>query len=342
MKRGTLTFDGNTVQVWVEMREGGIFASSQRPKEYVKFKTVTDQYLADIVPNFKPASQSSITSIIETLNQTFGQLPLNKIDTERIQQYVTGFQGSPKTLRNLLSVMRMVWRKARAWKYVKENPFEFLSLPRMQKTEARYLSLEEAREIVRKTDGQFRMMLQLCAELGCRGGELVSLMRDDIDLANQIVHIRRSAFRGVLQTPKTTNALRAIHISRTLACNLEFYLTQLDLTRRDWIGPDTTRPDENLLFSNKRKVWSNGEVVRRLKPVLGQRTGLHAFRHMNKSLMQSLGVPEYLQDERMGHARQGIGARYTHSSPEDHKKYAEIIGQTLCTENVLAVAMGAD
>src|ERR1700689_4066784 len=112
MRRGTLTFDGNTIQVWVEMREDGIFASSNRPKEYVKFKIVTDQYLADIVPNFKPASQSSITSIIGILNETFGQLPLNKIDTERIQQYVTGFPGSPKTLRNLLGVMQMIWRKA--------------------------------------------------------------------------------------------------------------------------------------------------------------------------------------------------------------------------------------
>src|SRR5579863_251877 len=112
MKRGELHFDGNTIQVWIEHREDGIFASSVRPKEYVKFRVVTEQYLADIVPNFKPASQSSIKSNIETLNQTFGQLPLNKIDTERIQRYVTGFQGSPKTLRNLLGLMRMVWRKA--------------------------------------------------------------------------------------------------------------------------------------------------------------------------------------------------------------------------------------
>lgn len=190
------------------------------------------------------------------------------------------------------------------------------------------------------------MMLRILAETGCRGGELVALAKSDIDLDARIIRIRRSAFQGKLQTPKTGNAVRTIAISRALAQTLAGASDTVLPVGNDHL----TMPDKcsrstgasQLLFPYKGNPWNNGEIVRRLKPVLGTGVGLHAFRHANISLMASLGVPLHIQKERIGHASGDITARYTHSSPEDHKKYAEIIGQALSTENGLARAMGAD
>jgi integrase len=57
--------------------------------------------------------------------------------------------------------------------------------------------------------------------------------------------------------------------------------------------------------------------------------------------MASLGVPEHIRRERLGHSSGNVTARYTHSSPEDHRRWAEVIGQA-CTENGLTMGVGAD
>jgi integrase len=357
MTRGELHFKGNTVKVWIETREDGIFASDAKPKESIRFLDFAGKYESECVSQMKPASQASIKSVLKVLVGHFGARKLGEIGTEEIQKFITGNLGSPKTIKNQIGIFRMAWNKARAWGYVKNNPFEFLSLPRSPLTEVRCLLVDEVRAIVRKTGGEFRAMLAILAETGMRGGELCGLAREDVDLDARVIRIRRSAFQGKLQTPKTGNAVRTIHISGQLARELQVWratdpqgrsqpmLSPLSGGGRSTIDAKCdvgTRPVNSLLFPYKGNPWNNGEIVRRLKPVLGSGVGLHALRHANISLMASLGVPLHIQKERIGHASGDITARYTHSSPEDHKKYAEIIGQTLCTENVLRATAGGD
>ena len=348
MTRGELHFAGNSVKVWVDDSGEGITASSNRPLSTMKFREFAGKYEAEVVPQMKPASQASIKSVLGILGKSFGARKLQDIGTEEIQKFVTGSAYAPKTLRNQLGVMRMCWTKARAWNYVKHDPFEFLSMPRQPLAEARTLSVEEVRAIIRKTDEPFKTMLWILAETGIRGGELCGLYRSDVDA--RVIRIARSAFRKQIQTPKTVNAVREIAISGQLARHLSTFAGALDtilpIGKDHLMMPDKHSPSagaRELLFSMPDgRPWDGGEIVRRLKPVLGTGVGLHAFRHMNKSLMQSLGMPEYLQDERMGHSKKGMGGRYTHSLPEDHRRWAEAIGQAVCTENVFSMAMGAD
>lgn len=379
MTRGELKFGGNLVKVWLEIEDGEVRASSVRPKDSLRFEELAGKYRTEILPQLKPASQSSIASVISQLNKTFGARKLSQIGTEDIQRFVTGFpSSSPKTLKNQIGVMRMVWTKARAWGYVRSNPFEFLSMPRQPLAEARTLSVDEVRAIIRKTDEPFRTMLWILAETGIRGGELCGLYRSDVD--SRTIRIARSAFRKQIQTPKTQNAVREIAISGRLARHLSEIPVEIAGLGAGRESNSSISTAPALLFSMPDgRPWDNGEIVRRLKPVLGTGVGLHAFRHANKSLMQSLGVPEYIQDERMGHAKSGMGGRYTHSSPEDHRRWAEAIGeivcgslegraettvasataattlvglgteagikarpQEICTENVFSMAMGAD
>ena len=356
MTRGELHFAGNSVKVWVDDSGEGITASSNRPLSTMKFREFAGKYEAEVVPQMKPASQASIKSVLGILGKSFGARKLQDIGTEEIQKFVTGSAYAPKTLRNQLGVMRMCWTKARAWNYVKHDPFEFLSMPRQPLAEARTLSVEEVRAIIRKTDEPFKTMLWILAETGIRGGELCGLYRSDVDA--RVIRIARSAFRKQIQTPKTVNAVREIAISGRLAqhlSSLRVIVAEVGPTKAhepsievatSGLGVPNAERDSvvarNLLFSMPDgRPWDNGEIVRRLKPVLGTGVGLHALRHANKSLMQSLGVPEYLQDERMGHSKKGMGGRYTHSDPSDHRKWAEIIGNTICTENVQTMKASA-
>ena len=357
MTRGTLHYgSGNVAKVWVDDSGDGITASSGRPKATLPFKNLADKYRVDVLPLLKPASQASIDSVLSKLCETFGSKKLHAIGTDDIQSFITGSPYSPKTIKNHVGVMKMVWHKARAWDYVRHDPFEFLSMPRAPLTEARTLSVQEVCAILRKTSGDFHTMLWILAETGLRGGEICGLYRSDI--TNGVINVARSVFRKQIQTPKTANAFRTIAISGRLAQHLQVWrATDPQDSTQPMLSPLSggsritndekcvvgTRLANSLLFSMPDgRPWDNGEIVRRLKPVLGAGVGLHAFRHFSASLMASLGVPEHIRRERLGHSGGGITARYTHSSPEDHRRWAEAIGREICTENVYSRAMGAD
>ena len=369
MTRGTLHYGaGNVAKVWVDIHDGEVRASSGRPKATLPFNNLADKYRSDVLPLLKPASQASIDSVLSKLCETFGSKKLHAIGTDDIQSFITGSAYAPKTIKNHVGVMKMVWHKARAWDYVRHDPFEFLSMPRAPLTEARTLSVDDVRAIIRKTDEPFKTMLWVLAETGLRGGELCGLYHSDI--TNGVIKIARSVFRKQIQTPKTASAFRMVAISGRLARHLEEYATTSNATRHignsggnsgnqcvfaendriasdnratDGASPRGGRTEVNLLFSMPDgRPWDNGEIVRRLKPVLGAGVGLHAFRHFSASLMAILGVPEHIRRERLGHSGGGITARYTHSSPEDHRRWAEAIGREICTENVFSRAAGMD
>lgn len=349
MTRGELKFGGSTVRVWLEIEDGEVRASSVRPKDSLRFEELADKYRAEVLPQLKPASQSSIDSVLTGLCRTFGSKSLAKIGTEDIQKFITGSSYSPKTLRNQIGVMQMAWNKARAWGYVRSNPFEFLSMPRQPLGKARTLSVEEVRAIIRATPEPFHTMLWILAETGIRGGELCGLYRSDVDA--RTIRIARSAFRKEIQTPKTQNAVREISISGQLARHLNQFAGAVSpgtgrlREQAGTLPPPQERemsPAELLFAMPDGRPWGNGEIVRRLKPVLGTGVGLHAFRHANASLMASLRVPEHIRRERLGHSAGNVTARYTHSNQDDHRRWAEAIGAAICTENVQSFAMGAD
>ena len=52
------------------------------------------------------------------------------------------------------------------------------------------------------------------------------LFVEDVDLQHRIIHVRRSAWRGQLQTPKTVNAIRHFSISLKLADHIAEYLDE--------------------------------------------------------------------------------------------------------------------
>ena len=46
------------------------------------------------------------------------------------RQFVSDCHCNPKTIRNLVATLRMMWNSARAWGYVAHNPFDGLVLPK--------------------------------------------------------------------------------------------------------------------------------------------------------------------------------------------------------------------
>ena len=55
---------------------------------------------------------------------------------------------SPKSLRNVIALLGMMWNQAKAWGYVQHDPFVGLVLPEREPLNERCLTLEEMRALM--------------------------------------------------------------------------------------------------------------------------------------------------------------------------------------------------
>jgi integrase len=166
--------------------------------------------------------------------------------------------------------------------------------------------------------------LRILAETGIRGGEICALRIADLDLENAVIYVRQSVWRGQIQTVKSRKGNRRLPISARLAECLRFYL-------RTW------RPNAlGLLFATKMGTPWDHSLVRRRKfhPLLTRlgipKCGFHAFRHGKATLMDQIGAPMAVRQDRLGHSEPQTTMGYTHLSPLMNAQRQMTLGE-FCT-----------
>lgn len=297
-----------------------------KPTKLLTFADLADRWQERImVCTHKPSSQSSEkTHINKWLAPAFGELNVNEMTKEGIQAFFSDMQCSPKTRKNIFATFRMIWRTAMDWGYVKEDLTHRVKLSKLEGAERIFLLPEQASLLISSAEKPFNCMFWLVAETGIRGGELCGLQIDDLNFEKGLLFIRRSAYRGVLQTPKSRKAIRTIPLSKDLLQHLTEYIK-------------TWQPNEmNLLFATKNGTpYDNQNIVQwHLQPLLEKlklpKCGLHALRHMSATIMDSLSIPLNIRQDRLGHAdiTMTLGT-YTHSISADQYETAEKIGKIL-------------
>ena len=340
-----------------------INATGYRPKHKMTLRQASEKWLRETVAvKFKPSSQASSRSNLKKILEVFGQAECTAIRPGDLSTWVARLHNSglsPVTIHNYITTFKMLWTCIQDWEYADHDPLKRVRAPKKdgRKTQPCF-TLEQTREILaRATEEPYATMFHILAETGMRGGEICGLFRADVNLDARTITIRRGAYQGHLQTTKTDNADRVIHISSFLAERIKQYtdsvhkfgglrnLAQVASSVMERGCCSTQRPGDvgtpanSLLFPLPGKLaWDNSDIVLDgLKPIVRamgidtERMGLHAFRHHSKSLMIHLGVPEKYRCERQGHAS-GNGKMdmiYAHTDTEHHRAYAELIGNAI-------------
>ena len=311
----------------LELRIAPINSINYRALRTATFAEFAEIWKNNALTQHKQSTQLAVRSQLKKwLVPYFGSYAMRDVGGQAIQMFVQHCSLAPKSCRNLVLTLRMMWSSAKAWGYVSHDPFEGLVLPKVVRRARFFFALDEIQRIIAAANGPFKSFCWLAAETGMRAGELCGLRIEDLDLGQCCVNIRQSVWRGKVQTPKTANSIRRFAISPKLASHLRAYLS-------------TWRPNLlNLVFATKNGTpWDQNLVVKRkLHPLLKslgiRRCGLHAFRHTNGSLMDRLNAPMKIRQERFGHAPGSsltLGI-YTHTVEEDDRRVAEQLGEMLC------------
>ena len=179
-----------------------------------------------------------------------GKFKLSTITSVSLNSYITDvvneFNHSKSYYKNILKVVKGSFRDAcNLYGFIKYNPALTIRLPRMdiEKEEVKHLyTLDEVTKILNRFKGQdaFTCSFLTSCFTGMRTGEVFALTWEDIDLENQIIHIKHSIYdkvkdengRWYIGTTKTISGTRDVYISSTLLLALKNYKRKQDYLKK--------------------------------------------------------------------------------------------------------------
>ncbi len=257
-----------------------------------------------------------------------GRLKLDEVSRERQQVLVTllSQKVSRKMVVNIIGTLSSMVTTARKWGYVAE-PVKLgeLALPAESvKSEARFFTPEQVRQIIHHAHEPFRTMFYILAMTGIRAGELLGLKVGDIDFERRLISIRRSVNRGHVQTVKSKASQKPLPLPGALAVILKEHLHTWRENPEQW------------LFANSRlRPYSADKIVTfKLWPILEDlrvpHCGLHAFRHFHSTMLLELGAAPQVAQAQMRHSDPRITLEvYSHVVGESQRNAVEKVAEVL-------------
>ncbi len=256
--------------------------------------------------------------------------------------YKTG-KLSARTIKLHHSIIRLILAAAKRARIIPFNvAAEFMDAPKNPKSEAKYLSDEEAQGflsvLIQEPDIRVKTALILDLFTGLRRGELCGLSWPDIDYDKKVIHIRRASQyvpkHGIIEvTTKNETSDRDIDVSPFVIGALRQYQAwwrEHRLMHGDaWKGEK-----ERLFIQNNGKPIYPGTINEWLSK-FAARNGMehinpHALRHTFITLQITAGVDIRTLQARTGHAQASTLLNvYSHSIKSAQEKAAQALDAVL-------------
>ena len=264
---------------------------------FEEFVKIWKRDYADI--SFKPSTKKSFYDIIDRLLiPRFSNIQLTGIQTGNLQAYVSERAKTvmPNTVRNDVTVIKLIFKYAKRWNYIKHNPTENLDRPKIDKPEIEILSPDEFALFIKKVEKQYKIAFLTAFLTGLRAGELWGLQWSDMDWSSKQIHVKRSLWKNEFQKPKTKNAMRKIDVTDRLVKELKQWKLACPISKDDLVFPSP---------EGCRTMHTN--VMNRFFYPALRKAGLrqvsfHSLRHSNASFRIQAGQNiKYIQGQ-IGHA----------------------------------------
>lgn len=196
----------------------------------VPFERLVDQWLGAVrITNVKPTTYAFYGGIAKHLKEYFaGVTDVKSIGTAEIEGYMEAKlkKLSPKTVGYHLGVLKMIFAKAVAYKYVTSNPCDTLKRPKCETKDIQLLNEDQVEEMKIHASDQTALIIQVAYETGLRAGEICGLHWVDVDLGSRMLDIHQNYTHGQLGTPKSRGSKRKVPFTAQLADDLKRWKEQ--------------------------------------------------------------------------------------------------------------------
>ena len=156
-----------------------------------------DIWQVDYLGGLKPFTVASYrTQIKNHIMPAFGAMKLKALDAHTIQRFYNRLTLSPKTIKNIHGVLHKALQQAVALGYIRFNPSDSCTLPRMEKRKISPLDEEQSKAFLQAIRGhRFEVLYTVALLTGMREGEVLGLTWDCVDFDKGTILINKQLQR---------------------------------------------------------------------------------------------------------------------------------------------------
>lgn len=301
-----------------------------RPGRVATFGEFIERWKTEVLTKQQPSSARAVKSHLNCyIVPQLSKLRLEHFGVENQQTFLTRvFQKgvSRKTVLNVLGTLSSILSTARDWGYTCEqiDAAKLRLPPRESRFEAPHFSVDQLEKILSIAEQPWHTLFCILTLEGLRAGEALGLQWGDIDLERQLLHVRRSAWYGKIQTAKSQASETVLPIPGALTSILKEY-------RDKW----QSNPQGFLFVTRNGRPPSSNKVVEyhlwTILDALGiPRCGLHAFRHTHTALLLDSGATPKVVQRQLRHADARTTLEiYGHVVGDAHREAVEKVASNL-------------
>ena len=240
----------------------------------------------DYLIGVKPRTQEAYRSILCThIRPELGAIKLEVLNAHTIQHFYNGLSQkglSAKTVKNVHGVLHELLQQAVRIGYLRMNPSDACTLPRVVKKEIKPLSDDAIRQFLEAVQGhRFEILLMVTLFTGLREGEALGLSWDRVDFDKGTLLIDRQLQRAKDETEERRYSLVSLKNDKWRRITPADFV--MELLRRQWSRQAEWRLRAGPAWEDSGLVFTN-EFGEHLSPY----TVYHNF----KRLAASIGLPE--------------------------------------------------
>ena len=179
-------------QVTAEIDEGTyIEPNSIKLSEWLK------TWLRDYIGNVKPATVKSYTDHVNlNIIPYLGKTQLSKLSPAMIQSMYNTLQRekglSAKTIKNVHGVLHRALTQAQKMGYIRLNPLEAVTLPRIEKKQIKPMEDEDLIRFLKEIKGNpYELVFFVTVFTGLRQGEILGLTWDCVNFEQNTLYINK-------------------------------------------------------------------------------------------------------------------------------------------------------
>lgn len=213
----------------VQVRKGQYIAPSE-----IKFANFVESWRNQAKKELAPKTMEMYNYLLDgRVIPHFGHYKMENIITMNINEYIDGLEKeglSSSTRQKHLNVLSNIFKMAYKNKLIEINPVEEANSVIVRYKSGEVYDDEELKHVLHllneENNFQMALLVKLAFNTGMRKGEILALQVDDLDFANNIIHIRHSLSytkeNGYqLKQPKTKNSVRSIGVSSKMMKELK-------------------------------------------------------------------------------------------------------------------------
>nr|ABP46370.1 phage integrase family protein [Mycolicibacterium gilvum PYR-GCK] len=323
-------------RAWLAQRHSEIVAQQWTPPNAVEvpkttFTEYADQWLLTRQVAGRPLkdrTREHYQALLDDhITATFGALPLASITADDVRQwYARTLTDKPTMRSHAYGLLRTILATAVSDGKISVNPCSIRGAGTAKRVhKVRPATVGEIGTIADAMPAQWSLMVLLAAWLAMRFGELTELRRKDIDLADEVVRVRRAVVRTddgfKVTTPKSDAGIRDIAIPPHLIPPIEAHLSQHVGAKADALLFPAVGGGHLAPATLYRRFYTARERANR------KDLRWHDLRHSGAVLAAATGATLAELMARLGHSTPQAALRYQHAAQGRDRQIAALLSK---------------